>query len=231
MTDQLTAPDSEPPTAETTNGRNPLILFAGFLLLGAALALVLFGGDLFGGGQSEVPVVDDTGETAVLDQVPEFPTAQSSVAEIPPSNPGGILEVGEEALNFTLPDLDGNPVSLADFSGQPVIINFWATWCAPCRIEMPELQAAYEAYQDEGLVILALNQDEPADLARDYFKDEMELTFTALLDDNSAISIAFGTFGLPTTFFINGEGTITVIHRGPMTLEQIEGYLEETISG
>jgi hypothetical protein len=59
----------------------------------------------------------------------------------------------------------------------------------------------------------------------------MGLTFTALLDDNSAISIAFGTFGLPTTFFIDAEGTITAIHRGPMTLEQIEGYLEETIAG
>jgi peroxiredoxin len=96
---------------------------------------------------------------------------------------------------------------------------------------MPELEAAYEAYQDEELAILALNQDEPADVARDYFEDEIGLTFTALLDDNSAIATAFGIFGLPTTFFIDGEGTITVIHRGPMTYEQIEGYLGETVSG
>jgi peroxiredoxin len=96
---------------------------------------------------------------------------------------------------------------------------------------MPELQAAYEAYQDDGLVILALNEDEPAEVARTYFEDEMGLTFTALLDDNSAIATAFGNFGtLPTTFFIDPEGTITVIHRGPMTFSQIEGYLAETIS-
>lgn len=231
MTDQLTSQESEVKTAEATNGRNPIIIFLGFLLLGAALALLLFGGDLFGGTQDEVPVAGDAGEVPVLDQVAEFPTAESSVAEIPPSNPGGVLEVGEKALNFTLPDLDGNPISLDDFRGRPVIVNFWATWCAPCRIEMPELQEAYETYRDEGLVILALNQDEPVDVARAYFEDEMGLTFTALQDDNSAIATAFGTIGLPTTFFIDGEGAIAVIHRGPMTLSQIEGYLEETISG
>lgn len=231
MTDQLSSQESESVSAESSNGRNPIIIFAGFLLLGLALALVLFGSDLFGGSQNNVPIAGDSGDSAILDQVIEFPTADSRVAEIPASNPGGILEVGEKALNFTLLDLDGNPVSLSDFEGQPVIINFWATWCAPCRIEMPELQAAYETYQNEGLVILALNQDESADLAREYFVGEMGLTFTALLDDNSAISTAFGIFGLPTTFFLDAEGIITVIHRGPMTLEQIEGYLEETIVG
>jgi len=230
MTDELASQESEETTAETTNGRNPIIIFAGFLLLGLALALLLFGGDLLGGNRDNVPVVNDTDETAVLDQVVEFPTAESSVAEIPASNPSSILEVGDKALNFTLLDFDGNPVSLADFEGRPVIVNFWATWCAPCRIEMPELQAAYDAYQDEDLAILALNQDEPLDVARTYFEDEIGLTFTALLDDNSAIATAFGTFGLPTTYFVDGEGTITVIHRGPMTLNQIEGYLAETIS-
>jgi peroxiredoxin len=95
---------------------------------------------------------------------------------------------------------------------------------------MPELQEAYEAYEDQGLVILALNEDEPVDDARAYFEEEMGLTFTALQDDNSAIATAFGTFGLPTTFFIDPEGAITVIHRGPMTYGQIEGYLSETIS-
>jgi peroxiredoxin len=232
MTEELTSPESELTTAETTGGRNPIILFLGFLLLGGALALVLFGGDLFGGRQNEVPVVNDPAGTSVLDQVSEFPTVESSIAQIPPGNPAGVLNVGDKALNFTLNDLDGNPVSLGDFEGKPIIINFWATWCAPCRIEMPELQAAYDKYQEDGLVILALNEDEPADIARSYFQDEMGLTFTALLDENSAIATAFGNFGtLPTTYFINPAGTITVIHRGPMTLEQIEGYLAETGSG
>ncbi|MFZ0548853.1 MAG: TlpA disulfide reductase family protein, partial [Candidatus Promineifilaceae bacterium] len=131
MTEQLTSQESEETTAEKSNGRNPLILFIGFLLLGAALSLVLFGGDLFGDSQTQIPVVNDTADEPVLGQVPEFPTAESSVAEIPSSTSGG-MDVGDKALNFTLADLDGNPVSLNDFRGQPVIINFWASWCAPC---------------------------------------------------------------------------------------------------
>lgn len=229
MSDQLTSDEKEITLEETANGRNPIIIFAGFLLLGAAFALILFGGDLFGNTQNNVPVVNDTAETTVLDQVIEFPTAESSIAEIPEGN-NGLIDVGDKALNFTLLDFDGNPVSLSDFEGQPVIVNFWATWCVPCRIEMPELQEAYETYQDDNLVILALNVDEPADVAREFFEDEMGLTFTALLDENSAISTAFGNIGLPSTFFIDAEGTITAIHRGPMTFSQIEGYLAETIS-
>jgi peroxiredoxin len=237
MTDQITTEETTT-TPETNTGRNPIIIFSGFLILGSALALLLFGGDLFSGTQNEGATVNDTAvlpadsPQTVLDQVIEFPTSESVVAELPLTNPGGTLEIGDKAHNFTLLDLDGNPVSLDDFEGRPIIINFWATWCAPCRIEMPELQEAYEAYEDQGLVILALNEDEPVDIARAYFEDEMGLTFTALQDDNSAIATAFGNFGtLPTTFFINPEGNITIIHRGPMTFGQIEGYLSETIPG
>lgn len=236
MTDQLTSPESETSaelsTPETTNGRNPIIIFVGFLLLGVALALLLFSDDIFDGSQNSVATANETAaSSAILDQVNEFPTAESVVAQLPPSNPDGLLEVGDKALNFTLPDLEGTPVSLADYQGQPVIVNFWATWCAPCRIEMPELQAIYETYQDQGLVILALNQDEPADVAKAYFIDEMGLTFTPLLDENSAISTAYGNFGLPTTFFIDADGTVAIVHRGPMTVGQIEGYLAEIIPG
>jgi peroxiredoxin len=235
MTDPFTSQESdvtaEPAPISPTNGRNPLVIFIGLLLLGTALALLLFSDDLFDGSQSNAAAPNDTAELPVLDQVNEFPTAESIVAELPPSNPDGLLEVGDKALNFTLPDLEGNPVSLGDFQGQPVIINFWATWCPPCRIEMPELQTVYETYQDQGLVILALNQDETADIAKAYFVDEMGLTFTPLLDDNSAISTAYGNFGLPTTFFVDGDGTIAVVHRGPMTTGQIEGYLAEILPG
>lgn len=229
MTEPLISEETIETTAEINSGRNPLIIFAGFLLLGAALAVVLFSGDLFDGRQNQVPVVSDAGEATVLDQVVEFPTAESSVAEIPSGN-SGILDVGDKAVNFTLNDLDGSPVSLADFKGQPVMVNFWATWCAPCRIEMPELQAAYEAYEDEGLVILAVNEAETAEVAREYFVDDMGLTFTALLDEDGAIATVFGNFALPSTFFIDPEGIITVIHRGPMTFEQIEEYLTATIA-
>jgi len=133
--------------------------------------------------------------------------------------------------NFTLDDLDGRAVSLTDFRGQPVIVNLWATWCAPCRIEMPALQEAFEKYEDQGLEILALNQGETADVARQFFYDEMKLTFTPLLDENSTIPAMYdGMNVLPTTYFIDREGIVSAVHRGPLTPGQIDGYLGEIIN-
>ncbi|MDX1613058.1 MAG: TlpA disulfide reductase family protein [Candidatus Promineifilaceae bacterium] len=212
------------PTERQQGSRHPLAIFAGFLLLGAALAMILFGGDLLGGRNETEP------EPAVLDQVSPFPTAGAEVARVPNTGgDSGALEVGDPAPDFTLNDLDGQPVTLSAFRGRPVIINFWATWCAPCRIEMPALQAAYEKHQDRGLVILALDQDEPAEVARSFFYDEMGLTFTPLLDENGLVAADYGNYGiLPTTYFVNAEGIVTAVHRGPLTERQLEERLALT---
>ncbi len=212
---------------KSPSGRNPWIIFVGFLLLGAALALLLFGQDLFNGGEDEGVAIVGKPEVTVLDQVSELPSIGELDRETSPANQsGGALLVGDLAQDFTLSDLDGNLISLADFRGRPVIVNFWATWCAPCRIEMPELQRAFEQYEGDDLAILALDQDETADVARSYFYDEMNLTFTPLLDEGSSVSTSYGSFGvLPSTYFVNADGVISAIHRGPLTLGQIEGYL------
>ena len=214
------------------DGRNLIVVFVGFMLLGAALGLLLFGGDLFGqilGDQEDNPA--ETGET-LLERVGVLPTLEPGEARIVgAAGSGGILAVGDIAYDFELDDFDGGRVRLSDFRGQPVIVNFWATWCAPCRIEMPELQEAFDNHKDEGLVILALDQDEPVKRAREFFYDEMGLSFTPLIDEKSAIASAYSSYSvLPTTYFIAPNGTVAAIHRGPLTLGQIEGYLDITTS-
>lgn len=189
-------------------GRNPIVLVLGGIVLLLATAFLIFNGSFSGGAALESPASD---------------------VVLPVTGPP--LAVGDLAYEFELQDLDGNAVALSDHLGKPIIINFWASWCAPCRIEMPELQATFEAYRDQDLVILALNQDETADTARIFFEG-MGLSFTnPLLDVDVAVADNYGIRNLPTTIFINEEGVITAIHRGPATRGQFDGYLAETIAG
>jgi peroxiredoxin len=95
---------------------------------------------------------------------------------------------------------------------------------------MPALQEIHNKYQPDGLAILALNQDEPVEVAREYFYDEMDLSFTPLQDTNSSVAADYGGLNvLPTTYFIDSDGIISAIHHGPMTVGQIEGYLTEMV--
>lgn len=209
--------------------RKSLLIFFGFALLGAALALLFFGRDLFSADNDEPAAIVGQAEVTssgqgVLGQVSELPLGQASGETA--GDGDGVLEVGDTAYDFTLDDLDGRPVSLSDFRGHPLVVNFWATWCAPCRLEMPVFQKIYEQHQDDGLTILALNQSEQPAVARDYFYDEMGLTFTPLLDENSDISALYGSYSvLPSTFFIDAGGKVVAIHRGPLTEGLMLDYL------
>ena len=233
MNEESAGPTQDPEAnSDEVPRRNPLVIFVGFLLLGAALALLIFGRDLFSSNEDVGPVIINGSSTTVLDQVSELPSLTGGDSLSSGSLPGGVLAAGDEAHDFTLLDLDGNLVRLADFRGQPVIINFWATWCAPCRIEMPVLQEAFDKYQSDNLVILALDQDETAEVAARYFYDEMGLTFTPLLDEGSAVSTDYGSFGvLPSTYFVDPSGVVSAIHLGPLNLGQIDNYLAGMLSG
>lgn len=213
------------------DGRRSVLLIGGFIVLGLALTLIIFGQSLF--GMEEDGRTNDgqpAAGSSVLEQVPSFEEAGSGVASLPQGS--GPLEIGAPAYDFSLNDLDGNSIRLSDLEGRPVIINFWATWCAPCLVEMPELQAAYERYQDNDLAILALNQQEPPEIVREFFYGQLGLTFTPLLDAEGDISELYGVANiLPTTFFITPDGKVAAIHRGPMVQSQIDGYLADTLSG
>lgn len=124
------------------------------------------------------------------------------------------------ALDFTLTSLEGSPVSLSQFSGQPVVINYWATWCPPCRIEMPHLIKAYE--QEEGQVVfLAISVDEPAATVR-RFAQEHDIPFTILLDEGGKVASDYGVSSIPVTFFIGRDGEIIVRYMGQMSPWAIE---------
>jgi thiol-disulfide isomerase/thioredoxin len=143
-------------------------------------------------------------------------------------------QVGFQAPPLTLTSLKEEEVSLADQQGSLVLLNFWATWCPPCRAEMPAMEAMHQKYAGEGLVIIAVNatrQDNINDVI--HFAGEYQLTFPILLDKDSEASEAYQIRSLPTTFFIDHQGRILdVIIGGPIAealLEsRIEAYLKET---
>lgn len=134
--------------------------------------------------------------------------------------------VGKIAPDFTLTDLDGDTVNLSDLRGIPVMLNFWATWCGPCRNEMPYIQEIYEQWQDRGLVIFAINQGE--DFPKVYqFMQSNNLSFPVLLDTNGNVSSKYEIRGIPTTFFIDEDGIIQWRRIGSFANSaEIESYLD-----
>ncbi len=112
-----------------------------------------------------------------------------------------------QALDFTLPDLDGKPHRLRDYRGQVVVLNFWATWCPPCRHEIPSMQRAFEKLKADKVMILAVHVGGSVDKVWDFFAD-YEVTFPVLIDKHSKIAKAWPMQGLPTTFVIDPSGRI-----------------------
>ncbi|HEY81646.1 MAG TPA: TlpA family protein disulfide reductase [Caldilineae bacterium] len=138
--------------------------------------------------------------------------APSGAAARPPES---IPLKGHPAPDFTLQTVDGAPLALADLRGKAVVLNFWATWCPPCRGEMPELQAAHETYAPGGLVVLGVNQAEARAVVQAYL-DELGLTFPVVLDAQYEVAERYSVNSLPTTFFIDREGVIRDMVVGQM---------------
>jgi len=125
---------------------------------------------------------------------------------------------GSAAPDFTAATLAGDQASLAQLRGRPIILNFWATWCGPCREEMPMFQQLYETNQESGLVVLAVNVEEELALIQPYVS-ELSLTFDILLDQQASLAKQYRVTGLPTTFFIDRQGRIQHVQLGPVTEE------------
>ncbi len=145
---------------------------------------------------------------------------------------GGLPAPGKLAPAFELENLAGEPVSLADYRGRPVMLNFWASGCGPCQMEMPvfEWLARNEDWQAEDIVILAVNQGESPALVSQ-FVAVFGITFPVLLDKNYAVSIAYNVRFLPTTYFIDKDGIIREIKIGAIiSTADLEARLNDLIS-
>jgi peroxiredoxin len=144
---------------------------------------------------------------------------QDGIAQAPLTQPG------QRAPDFSLTSLSGEPVKLSDYSGQVVLINMWATWCPPCKAEMPTIDQYYQAHRDDGFVVLAVNSQEKADSVNSFIQDS-GFTFPVLLDDQATVMDQYNVLGLPTSFIISRDGTIQHTHTGQITKDQLEQYID-----
>ena len=137
---------------------------------------------------------------------------------------------GYPAPDFTLETLEGKTVTLSDLHGEVVLINFWATWCPPCRAEMPAIQKVYEEYRDQGFTVLAVNQREnPGRVVA--FMDELGLTFPVPMDRDGRVFERYRVNALPSTFFVDRAGIIQdVTIGGPMARTFIESQITSLLA-
>ena len=135
-------------------------------------------------------------------------------------NKGTQPSQGKLAPNFALQYPNNKTLTLADFRGKPVIVNFWATWCPPCRREMPGLVKAYEAHKDEGLVIIEVDVAEPAEAVAQFVKS-YQMTMPVVLDSRQEVTRLYRTDSFPTSFFIDKDGVIQARWVGYLPEDQL----------
>ena len=182
---------------ETTSGTRQHVLQWSMLLLGIGLLLtgVVFGFILLRDGLASI----------------------ESIWAIP-------VQVTFPAPDLALTDLSGKPVQLASTRGQVVLLNNWATWCPPCKEEMPELQAYYEAHQAQGFELVAVAQSDPAESVQD-FVQQQSLTFPIWLDPESLSLAAFGNMSMPNSYVIDRSGTVRLAWTGPVNRDILEQFI------
>ena len=136
---------------------------------------------------------------------------------------------GPANLGFTLKDLDGKEVRLSTYLGHVLVVNFWATWCEPCKLEIPGFIDLYNRYRDRGLAVVGIAMDEPVATVTPYTR-EMKMNYPVLVSQGREdLEEAFGLTGLPTTFIINRDGTVCRRYHGYTRKETFEDALKRLV--
>jgi cytochrome c biogenesis protein CcmG/thiol:disulfide interchange protein DsbE len=138
--------------------------------------------------------------------------------------------LGRPAALFSLPLFDGGQFSLKDHRGKVVIVDFWASWCIPCREEAPLLEATWRAYRDRGVILVGVNFQDQEEAARAFIR-EFDLTFPNGRDVGSRIAVDYGVYGIPELFFVTGDGRIASKHIGLIGRPTLEARIAEALRG
>ncbi len=155
-------------------------------------------------------------------------TVAMLLLSLPACTPTHAAGVGRPAPDFSLKDIDGNTVRLRDLRGETVFLNFWASWCAACRVEMPDIQKIHERYRDQGVTVIGIDLDETVAAVRDY-TEAGGFTWTFVIDTTGVVARDYRVDVIPTSFFIDGEGTIRAIAIGAMSVELMEEKLAKAM--
>lgn len=135
---------------------------------------------------------------------------------------------GEKAPNFTLTDLNGKKVSLEDFRGKNVYLNFWATWCPPCRNEMPEIEKVYQQYKDKDFVVLAVDLGEDKDTVKKFI-EQNKYNFNVLLDSDQTVAQQYNISAIPVSYFIDKQGNVVSKRVGALSEQEMQSYVKQLI--
>ena len=143
------------------------------------------------------------------------------------TRPGVAAEGPPMAPSFTVRALDGRPVRLSDYKGKVVVLDFWATWCAPCRASLPHLNEVQGRFSKQGLVVLGISVDDAEPQEVRQFADKLGLKFRMAMADERVLDLYGPIRTIPTTFFINRKGEVTRRVVGYIDSETLEGYVKE----
>jgi len=169
-------------------------------------------------------VTNSADAVAVLLSADGFPIVSAKDVD----NQGTQPAVGHLAPNFAIQLDDGSTATLHDIKGRPILINFWATWCPPCRREMPDLVEAYETHEDEGLIVIEINSAETAAQVAD-FVEQLNVTAPVVLDSRNEVMAVYRTNSLPASFFIDKDGVIQAHWPGFLDKNTLDELLEKIL--